>query len=176
MAAKNFIKFGILEKDKFLSDLRTINELKDKGKFIDAIVNALNPILEAQKTNPKLVEEVQAEFFLEQGNYIKLNELLSYGYNHDMDSIHIHLAPSKELLRGIGKKNYLDLVTSGLKELAKIVQANENVKNVTTTSSVVADNPRYMDKLGFIIKKDTDEDNVEEAEMPRGRLLEYLDK
>lgn len=181
-----FIKEGILDKEKFTLELKECSKIVDKEEFINRTLIVLEPILEIRKKKPRLVEKLHAESFLEQGKFIKLNEVLSYGVYKDI--AHIHLAPSKELLREIGKEKYLSLISDGLKKLAKIVEGNETILRITTTSPVVKDNPRRMAQFGFFIKGPISEEDrnkhwkgnsndIYEAEMSSEELLKrYLEK
>jgi hypothetical protein len=182
--ANSFIKAGILNEEKFNKELEEYNDIENKNEFIDKMLLSLEPILEANKKDPRLFEKIRADSFVEQGKFIKLNEVLSYGISKD--SAHIHLAPSKELLREIGKEGYLNLILDGFKKLAKVVENNDKILKITATSPVVLDNPNRMEELGFIsmgpISEERrnkhwkgDERKVGEAEMSRETLLEkYL--
>jgi hypothetical protein len=179
-----FIRKGVFDKEKIIQELRECSEIFDRDEFIKKTFVVFEPILETKKKNPRLIEEIQTEALLEEGNLLKLNDLLLYGVYEDR--IHLHLAPSKELLRKIGKENYLKLITEGLKELAKIVEKNKIIKKITATSLVVTNNPKRISELGFVIKGriseerrsehwEWDEGDISEAEMPREELLKrYL--
>ncbi len=177
-----FIKNGILDA-KTDSNLREYLKIKDKNEFIDKAIIVFEPFLKMKILDPVLVEKVSRESFLEQGNFIKLNEILSYGI--DDDSAHIHLAPLKELLREFGKEKILYFIKEGLEKLAEVFRENENLKKVTATSPVVVNNPEYLTGFGFILNGLVNEEDKEkywrgetrdvgEAEMSRDRLLEYL--
>lgn len=71
--------------------------------------------------------------------------------------------------------------------MAQVFKENENLKRVTATSPVVANNPEYLSSFGFTFKGIMSEEDKEkhwkgeskavgEAEMSRERLLEYLNK
>ncbi|MDD5721513.1 MAG: hypothetical protein PHT16_03685 [Candidatus Pacebacteria bacterium] len=179
-----FIKKGILEKEKTTQELRECSEILNRDEFINKTLIVLEPILEIKKKNPRLIEKIQAEAFLKEGNLIKLNDLLSYGV--DENSIHIHLAPSKELLREVGKENYLKLIIEGLKKLAKIVEKDETIKKITAISDVVTNNPKRMAEFGFVVTGyiseqqknqyfESERRDISEAEISREELLKrYL--
>lgn len=182
-SVKVFIKNGILD-ETTISKLRE-SLTKDKDVFMNEATIILNPLLKAKLENPKLIEEIRRDSFVEEGNFIKLNEILSYGISKNV--AHIHLAPLKELLRELGKGKILELTSDGLKNLAQVFKENENLKRVTATSPVVANNPEYLSSFGFTFKGIMSEEDKEkhwkgeskavgEAEMSRERLLEYLNK
>lgn len=180
-SVKVFIKNGILDETTISKLRESLN--KDKDVFINEATIILNPLLKAKLDNPKLIEEIRRDSFVEEGNFIKLNEILSYGISKNI--AHIHLAPLKELLRELGKGKILELTSDGLKNLAQVFKENENLKRVTATSPVVANNPEYLSSFGFTFKGLMSEEDKEkhwkgeskavgEAEMSRERLLEYL--
>lgn len=181
-----FVDKGIVDKDKFLSDIKECSKAEDREEFINRAFIILEPILEIQKNNPKLIEEIKAEAFVEQGKYTKINEVLSYGFGDRC--IHIHLAPSKELLREIGKDNYLNLIKDGFKELAKIVEKDDNIDEIVAVSPVVTNNPNRLTEFHFTIAGPIDKEDKEKhwggetreisaAYIPRGKFLsEYLNK
>ncbi|MFA6274358.1 MAG: hypothetical protein WC662_04320 [Candidatus Paceibacterota bacterium] len=182
--AKRFIDAGILNEQTFIPELKRCSEIKNKDEFIRELLIILEPILEVKKTNPILLEEVQRDIFVEQGNFTKLNEILSYGIYKDI--AHIHFAPAKELKKEKGIKGTLSLVRDGLKKLAEIVKDNNNITKITATSYIVAEMPTTMESLGFHITGPVsrgfrslhfkgDKRKVSQAEMSRERLLKYLD-
>jgi hypothetical protein len=179
------INEGLLDKEKITPELKECSEIQNKNEFINKTLVVLYPVLEIWKKNPRLDEKLRAENFLEQGNFIKLNDVLSYGISKN--SAHIHLAPSKELLRETGKQGYINLISDGLKKLAEIVKENVAIEKITATSMVVTENPKRMTEFGFAIKGPISDEQREKhwkgnksdisvAEMSRERLLEYLNK
>lgn len=179
-----FIKNGILS-DMVISELTENLKLKDKNLFIEKTITLFDQFLKTRISDPGLMEKISRDAFLEQGNFIKLNEILSYGISKS--SVHIHLAPLKELLREFGKEKILNLIVDGLKKLAEVFKENKNFKKVIATSPVVANNAEYLTSFGFTIKglmneKDKEKHwkgetrDVGEAEMSRDRLLKYLNE
>lgn len=184
LLANSFINAGILDKEKFTNELEQYNNIEDKDEFVNKMLIALSPILKVNKKDPKLLEKIRADSFIEQGKFIKLNDILSYGIHKN--EAHIHLAPSKELLRENGKENYLNLVLDGLIKLASIVEKNEKILKITATSPVVTNNPKRMTDFHFTIKgligkeekgRWAEDKEVSFAEMSRETLLSnYLNK
>lgn len=179
-----FIENGLLN-EMVIPELRENLKLKDKNLFIEKTITLFDQFLETKISNPVLVEKISRNAFLEQGNFIKLNEILSYGISRS--SVHIHLAPLKELLREFGKEEILNMLKDGLRKLAEVFKENENFKKVTATSPVVVNNPEYLTNFGFTIKGFMNEKDKEkywkgetrdvgEAEMSRDRLLKYLNE
>jgi len=181
---KILIEKGILD-ENIISKLKECSYVENRDEFINEMLILLEPVLKIKISNPRLIEKIRADAGLEKEHFIKLNEVLSYGISGD--SVHIHLASLKELLREIGKENLLNLISDGLKELAKIFEKDETLIKVTATSMVVTNNPDYMSHFGFVIKGPIgkedrekhwkgDERDIGVAEMSREKLLGYLDK
>jgi hypothetical protein len=183
--AHKIIEAGVLE-ESVLPELEKWFAIKSKGEFVNTALIMLRPLWEAQRTDPRMIERIRAEGFVEQGKFIKLNEVLSYGLSGER--AHIHLSPSKELVREIGVKKYEELILDGLKKLAIIVEKDENIQEITATSPVVHNNPKRMAQFHFISRGLIDEEHrekhwpgekrpVEEAYIPREKFLaEYLKK
>ena len=89
--------------------------------------------------------KLERKAFIEKGNYVAINEILSYGI--DKGDLHIHLAPTNDL--GLGEK--MLLIKDGFKKLAIIVQNNPKVEEISATSWIVAKNPELLQKMGFKI-------------------------
>lgn len=119
----------------------------DREDFIKHGALALQPLMDWKEANKELVEAKQRADFVEQGNFIPLNESLSYGKTGD--TVHIHVAPSETLSAG----SKLVLLRNGLRELKKIVAEDETIKKITATSwIVVTEQGRgIMEKLGFTV-------------------------
>jgi hypothetical protein len=79
-----------------------------------------------------------------------LNEIMYYGGRDDY--IHIHLANARDL------KNLRALVLDGLQKLAEVIKNNEKVKTIEATSWIVAKNPGLMEKMGFEVEGEIDEE------------------
>ncbi len=179
-----FIRNGVL-RETATSELTEYLKIKNKDNFINKALILFDPLLKMKISNPELFEKIFRDAFLEQGNFIKLNEILSYGVSGS--SVHIHLAPLKELLRRSGKEKILSLIVDGLKKLAEVFKENKDFKKVTATSPVVANNMEYLTNFGFSIKELMNEKdkekywkgeikNVGQAEMSRDSLLKYLNE
>lgn len=180
------IEKGILD-EKIIPELREYSGIENKNEFVDKMLVLLEPVLKIKVSNPRLIEKIQSDAGHEKENFIKLNEVLSYGISGDGKSVHIHLASLRELIREIGQDNLLNLVSDGLKELARIFEKDSNLLKVTATSMVITNNPQRMSTLGFVIKGPIskedrekhwkgDERDIGVAEMSRDVLLNYLKK
>ena len=183
--ASKFVEAGILEESS-LFEIKKCLAITNKDEFIHTALVVLAPLLQARIANPRLFESIRAEGFVAQGKFTKLNEILSYGQRGDI--IHIHLAPSKELLKKIGKERYEELILDGLKKLAIVVEKDEGIKEITATSPVVYNNPKRMAKFHFVSRGLISEEHrerywkgtkepIEEAYIPRDKFLtQYLNK
>ena len=84
--------------------------------------------------------------FVEQGGFIPLNEILSYGiYKNE---IHIHLGPIKTM----PKRKALRIIKQGLSKLAYKITSDQKLQHIdliTATAWIVAKHPKTMERLGF---------------------------
>lgn len=88
-------------------------------------------------------EKIKSSFD-EKEKFISVNELVSYGMEDDF--IHIHIVPEKKV------ENIISKFREGLEELAKIVDKNENIKEISATSWLIAQSPEALEKrYGFTI-------------------------
>jgi hypothetical protein len=94
--------------------------------------------------------ENKRKAFVEKGNYVPVNKVLSYGI--DGRDLHIHFAPAADL--GLAEK--MRLVREGFKDLAIAVQNNTDIEEVSATSWIVAKNPELLKKMGFMIDNSTE--------------------
>lgn len=181
---KKFVDAGVLDGDKFTEQVNKCLDIGNEAEFIAGMVEALRPYLEAKMADPKRIEQLEREVFLERENFIPLNEILSYGRSGG--EIHIHLAPSREIVKEGGFEGLSELVRGGLRELAKIVENNADISTVTATSKLVTKHQKQIEELGFrILGPISDEDRekyfpgqsgkIDEAEMAREEFLaKYL--
>ena len=179
--AERFIKAGILDREKLTTALKKYSKTENKEEFVEGVFNMFIPFILAKQQNPKLIEQIRAQEFIEQGNFIKLNEILSY--NIDDNDAHIHIAPAKELLKETGQAGFIQLISDGLLKLTEVVKVHNEIKKITASSWFVAKYPRIMEKLGFkIVGPISDEKrneyfgddtgDIQEAQMTRDELLD----
>lgn len=128
-------------------DVKTFCGVEDKEDFIENCFLAIKPLMDWMEANKALIEAKRRKDFVENGNFIPLNESLSYGKTKDV--IHIHVAPSETLSAG----TQLVLLRDGLRNLRKIVENDETIKKITATSWIVAteQGKGIMEKLGFTV-------------------------
>jgi len=137
--------------DKELLPEEKINEIKnsfldcvnieDKEILAESLFENLKPLLDIKEKHPEKYEEFQAKAMNEHGNFIEINRLLSYG--KDDGIIHIH-APA-----GRSVENKFSLYRQGMRDLAKIVEADPEVTKITATSYIVAEHPELFTIMGF---------------------------
>lgn len=132
------------------NDLSALSLISDSAEFTDILMKIIEPLLKLKEDNAEKFEEAQAKAMNRAGNFIEINRPLSYGklYNN----IHIH-APAGESV-----DNKLSLYRDGLKKLAKIIVNDTEVKTVSATSHLVASHPGLFTKMGFTVKKISDEE------------------
>ncbi len=130
--------------------LRACAELDDERKFVDGVMSAIKPILVFRKDHPDEFEKIAREAAMSQEGMTPLNEIMYYGGRDDY--IHIHLANARYV------ENLRALVLDGLQKLAKIIEGNGKVKTIEATSWIVAKNPKLMEKMGFKIEGEIDDE------------------
>ncbi|PIX61905.1 hypothetical protein CO057_02140 [Candidatus Uhrbacteria bacterium CG_4_9_14_0_2_um_filter_41_50] len=187
--ARAFIEFV---KDRLVSDLGTevgdefaehLAYVKDDQSRDDLLNNILDFF--AKHVDPDKFEAVERKKFVERGNFIPLNEILSFGADDGV--AHIHLAPA----RAIAPEKRMQLLNGGLRELALRMNTDEQlseISRVKATSWIVAKMPSIIESLGFHIDGPIDDEirrlyfpdqkgEIWEAHMDRKEFLEiYLDK
>ncbi|MBU1673449.1 hypothetical protein KJ839_03295 [Patescibacteria group bacterium] len=143
---------GLLDSDLFdgkaiEEDLKRCGSIEDRGEFIVSVEQALEPIIDMRVNNPEVFEkEVSRRAFVEGGNFIPLNEIVSYDMNRE-GWAYLHLAPA----RTMGPREALGKIDDALKQLAIITKENESFQGIRAASWIVANNPRLLEKFGFII-------------------------
>ncbi len=140
-------------------------DIKDVTSFVDRIMSELDPVFSLLKETQ---EEIQTDVMNEQGGFIPLNRLLSYGVSRP--EVHIYTS-SSESVRGesgthgtsgseihihasFGEsvEGKLALYRSGMRKLATIVNDDPKIKEITATSWIVAAHPDIFTKWGFDVK------------------------
>ena len=150
-----FLRSDLIDGDKVRQSLKGCSTIKDREEFIEKVLSALGPISDLKKNNPGAFEEIERKAFIEgveARGFKKINEILSYGVSEDF--VHIHLAPARQFgISGLKK-----MTQEGLEELAKTVKENQAVKRVEAISWIVADHPKILEKLGFTVVGEIDEE------------------
>lgn len=133
-----------------LSELRECTNTLERDEFISRVADLIRPLLEIRLSHAPEIEKVQRKLFVENSDFLSLNEILFYGT--DQGVVHIHLAPAKTLSFNERKR----LVNEGLEKLAHIVREDENIKEIVATSWIIAQAPEIIEKLGFTVKGEID--------------------
>jgi len=156
---KPFLEFNLIDGNKIREALEKCSTIEDKDKFIEKVLSSLEPILDLKNNNPQAFEKIQREALVERGGgrVKKINEILLYSEAPE-GIIHIHLAPAKELAKEQGIGGVKKLVIEGLEKLAEIVEKNEGIKEIRATSWIVAKIPQLIEKLGFTVMGEIDEE------------------
>ncbi len=147
-----FLDSDAFDGKKIKESLEACSQIEDKKEFIESIISALEPILDFRKSSPEAFEQMRRQAAMEQEGMTPINEILYYGGREDY--LHIHLAPAKDA--GIGKLRAQ--VLEGLQKLAEVIKDNKQIKEIEATSWIVAKNPKLMEKLGFEVHGEIDEE------------------
>jgi hypothetical protein len=119
--------------------------LENKKLFINTILPILQPIWDLKKSHPREYEEAEAKISKKELGYIELNRLVTYEKVGDVIKIHHSKAHT------IGPK--LKLYISAMQDLAKVVQADPEVKSIEGVSWIVYKIPALFTKYGFKVEK-----------------------
>lgn len=169
---------------KILAEVAQCSAIDDREQFIVKTSAIVKPIIDLRVSHPQEFEKMKRVAFVKEGGFIPLNEILSYEFDEGI--IYLHLAQAKELIKSSGVKNVLDLITDGLEKLSEVVKEDESIKKIVATSWIVAQSPKILERLGFTIEGEIDEEAkvrhfvgetrpVSRASMTRGEFLaKYL--
>lgn len=130
---KPFLGSNLIEEKGVIEALEQCKSIEDKDQFLESSFNALKPIFDLRFHNEEEFRKLQRQAFVEARDFIKINEVLSYGYGGD--TVHIHLAPPKGV-----KRAHAEFI-NGLKELAKLINEKEelrDIKYITAASPLIS--------------------------------------
>lgn len=131
------------------------DSIDDDRQLINRIVEIFEPVLDFQRNNPQLHERLQRKAFsngsISGEKFIPIegtDDIIVYGMGSDR--LHLHLAPMKTLSIVEKMKFINKTLPEALRRLAKIIEANHQIKIITATSYIVAANPELFTKrIGF---------------------------
>lgn len=139
ISQKNVLPCEIIEEMRLRID--RCAGIKDVNQFVDRVMSELEPVFSLSK---ETIEEVQTDVMIEQGGFVPLNRLMSYGTTGSEIHIHASFGESVE-----GK---LALYRDGMRKLAAIVNGDPNIQEITATSWIVAEYPNIFTRWGFDVK------------------------
>lgn len=114
----------------------------EKERFVTALVQALEPLIELQERDPALVEKIKRNDMIEKTGLLRLNEVFYVGIQNGI--AHLHLAESVH----VGGK--LSLFRDALQQLAQMAQHKPKlIRELCLTSPIVASNPNILERFGF---------------------------
>lgn len=132
---------GLIEEG--LNNCRTIT---DRNEFITQIGSALKPLIDFMGKNPEESEAKQRVAFMEDGQFIRLNEIICYELCDD-GWIHVHLAPC----RTMAAEQRDICMEDAIEQLKEVAKKNIKIKGLVAKSWIVAKKPKYVTKFGFSI-------------------------
>lgn len=144
---KEILPDHILDEIKIEIDAHVF--IPDKKEFLEAMIKTLKPILDLKEKYPRKFEDAQAKAMNELGGLTEINRLLSY--EKYKSTIQIHAPAGKTI------DNKLGLYREGMRKLAEIVNKDPEVKQIETTSSLVAEHQGLFIRIGFKVEKVTEE-------------------
>jgi hypothetical protein len=175
----------IRKKEETKEKLLACAELNEENKFVNEIFEIIKPIIIFIKKNPEIErefrdstpEKVKREAFNILSGYEQIGTYISYGI--DGKILHIHFPDAKELIKNKGVNFLINEIKNDFRNLAKVVDNNKQIEEITATSWMVNKLSTTLEKLGFFIInddfKDKEERNVKHAVISRNVFLDkYL--
>jgi hypothetical protein len=145
---ENLEKAGLVfNKEEIVKGVRESIWIEDREKFITRLIEILEPLTILRATQSKIFEKIERDETINSSGNLRLGEVLYVGFENE--TANLHLAPAAELIKDKGIANFKQEIESGLSELARIMQGDENIKEVWATSWIVAKNKLLLEKLGF---------------------------
>lgn len=136
-------------KEAMKKELEMCIGINTKKEFIDAAFKIIKPIVDLRLERPEL--------FVREGGpsreFFRINELLSYEINRN--TLYIHVIPEEKV------KHFLIKLREGLQKLAGIVDGNTDIEVIEGESWIVAKHLDLIEKLGFIIDGEINEEDRE---------------
>lgn len=144
-----------------LPDLSLTSVRQELEKIADAataeeygaqLLRIFKPFLELAQTHPTEFGEMRRRNFLAGGEFVRINDIVSYGISGD--DLYIHFSPAEDMTLGKAR----ELFTQGLHNLAKVLEKHDEVKVISATSWMVAAQPKLIERFGFTVEGPIDEE------------------
>lgn len=164
--------------EEIKNNLNKLRQIEEKEEFCQSLFALLKQLVDWRESHLTEFENIRRRDFNEQGSFIELNQMLSYGVGGD--DIHLHVPPNVST----PNSEKLRLIREGLRKLATIVDQDPAIKIITATSWIVANHPDLLRKLHFTVEGEIDENTrnrffasetrpVALATMSREDLIKY---
>lgn len=146
--------------------------ITNKEEFVEKMYNLSKLILKPEDFET-IERKERGSFGVDRG-FIALSEILFYEVDPGGESFHLHWAPS----RTIPWEQKMELLLSGMRQLAKIVQDNEKIKTVYAASWIVAKWPDLLTQGGFMLDGPIDDEDREKyfADQPGEIHTAHIDR
>lgn len=163
----------IEEQDEIKNSLLNCIKLNDKNEFIDKVMEIVKPVLSFIDNNPDIKKKFENEqpkefkrkIFNTFNNFEQVGKYISYGI--DGKTLHIHLPDADDLIKGKSRTVLFDELKSDFNNLAKIVDSNDQIKEIVASSWLVASKSNILGYFGFVI------DDKSESLDKEGRISKY---
>ena len=139
-----------IDVDVVEDEIKKIQNSQDSREYSQRLLEIFDPLIQLAISHPEEFAQMQRRNFGDA--FEPVNDLLRYGI--DGDDLHIHVADASDM----NQAQILSLITQGLRDLARIVVANKQVKVITATSPLVAEHPNALQYFGFTIDGPIDEE------------------
>lgn len=176
----------IKDQDQMKINLLNCSKLNNKNEFVDKVMETITPLITFLIDNPdlekRLVDErplnLRRKIFNDFNKYEQIGQYISYGITGR--TLHIHLPDASDLIKGKSRSILFSEMENDFNNLAEILNNHKEIKEVTASSWIVANNPNILEKLGFVIDHEHDSIDKEGRKtsvsyIPRDKFLEkYL--
>lgn len=138
-------------------NVRELESELDRDRFIGRFLEATQPIVEIRRSNRDQFERILQQSSEIMSDRRFLSDLLTMENEVHDGEVRLHLYDTSDLRKygeasGIKKsKMVLADLERGLKNLAKIVEANPDIQRVNGYSWLVAKQPALFERYGFVV-------------------------
>ncbi len=150
-ALQNTITSGLKEtellSDNEIRNVETeITKINNEDGLVEQVTSIVSNALSAPHIQRGYEEKLRREF-VENGNFIPLNEILSYHATEGSDDVYLHLAPARTIENAERRK----LLAGGLRRLALELESNPDFKDKKRVGAIswIIGHPRIMKAFGF---------------------------
>lgn len=163
---KRFASIINLDPEESIKKIKESYKQEDPEIFVNTSFEIIKVLIDHKSENPEAFERARREGILRHQGNVKLSELMYYNMDIEDGTIFLHIAPKGDM----GFREIIRAFREGIKELAKQVKENEEIKEIKATSWIVASNPGLLEKAGFkvegLIDEKTKEAHFKEEERP----------
>lgn len=150
---RRFYKILDWDPEEIIEEIKKVFNQEDPEVFVEATFNAVKKLIDKTIEHRQDFERARREAIIQHHGNIKLSKLMYYDVDLENGAARIHIAPKGDMKLGEIVKSFRE----GMKKLAEHVRDDERIKEIQTTSWIVASNPGLLEKAGFSVEGEIDE-------------------